>query len=121
HPIRARRYRACPPLRCRIWSTPRWTSSEALSEAGITGSIGTVGDALDNAQMEQSLGLFKNEVIDHEQATSRSWRAVEKATASWVHWFNNERLHSSIGDIPPLEYEQNHYDSTHGHHEPAAA
>ena len=95
--------------------------SEALTEAGITGSIGTVGDALDNALMESTIGLFKTEVIDHEQATWTSWREVENATASWVHWFNNERLHSSIGDIPPLEYEQNHYDSTHGHDEPAAA
>ena len=83
--------------------------------------LGTVGAAPDNALMEQAIGLFKTEVIDHERSTWSSWREVEKATASWVHWFNNVRLHSSIGDIPPLEYEQNHHDSTHGHDEPAAA
>lgn len=86
--------------------------SEELREAGITGSIGTVGDALDNALMESTIGLFKTEVIDHEQPTWHSWREVEKATASWVHWYNHERLHSSIGDIPPLEHEQAYYDST---------
>lgn len=95
--------------------------SEALREAGILGSIGTVGDALDNALMESTIGLFKTEVIDHEQAIWRDWRQVETATASWVHWYNHDRLHSSIGDVPPVEYEQAHYDSTHGTDNPVAA
>jgi putative transposase len=95
--------------------------TEALLEAGITGSIGTVGDALDNALMESTIGLFKTEVIDHEQPIWRHWRQVENATASWVHWYNHDRLHSSIGDIPPAEYEQQHYDSTRGHDDPVAA
>ncbi|MER7482646.1 integrase core domain-containing protein [Streptomyces sp. NPDC126510] len=34
---------------------------------------------------------------------------VELATAEWVEWFNNQRLHSATGDIPPHEYETNHY------------
>lgn len=95
--------------------------TEALVDAGITGSIGTVGDALDNALMESTIGLFKTEVIGHEQKIWTSWRQVEEATASWVHWFNHERLHSSIGDVPPVEYEQSHYDSTRGHDDPVAA
>ncbi len=95
--------------------------TDALREAGITGSIGTVGDALDNALMESTIGLFKTEVIFHERNTWQSWRQVEQATASWVYWYNHQRLHSSIGDIPPVEYEHNHYDSTIGHDEPAAA
>lgn len=48
-------------------------------------------------------------------------REVEEATASWVHWFNHERLHSSIADVPPVELEQSHYDSTPGHDDPVAA
>ena len=95
--------------------------TEALAEAGITGSIGTVGDALDNALMESTIGLFKTEVIEHEQPTWSTWREVEKAVASWVHWYNHERLHSSIGDLPPVELEQSHYDSTRGHDDPVAA
>lgn len=95
--------------------------TEALLEAGITGSIGTVGDALDNALMESTIGLFKTEVIDHEQPIWHHWREIENATASWVHWFNHERLHTSIGDVPPAEYEQQHYDSTRGHDDPVAA
>lgn len=95
--------------------------TEALREAGITGSIGTVGDALDNALMESTIGLFKTEVIDHEHTTWTGWRHVEQATASWVWWYNNERLHSSIGDVPPIEYETAYYASTTGHGKPAAA
>lgn len=95
--------------------------SEALREAGIAGSIGTVGDALDNALMESTIGLFKTEVIEHEQPVWRHWRDVEIATASWVHWYNHDRLHSSIGDVPPVEYEQQHYDSTQGTDNPVAA
>ena len=95
--------------------------TEALIDAGVTGSIGTVGDALDNALMESTIGLFKTEVIGHEQTIWTNWRQVEEATASWVHWFNHERLHSAIGDIPPVEIEQIHYHSTRGHDNPVAA
>lgn len=85
--------------------------TEALLEAGIAGSIGSVGDALDNALMESTIGLFKTELIDRQ----RSWtgrNAVERETAAWVHWFNTERLHSAIGYQPPVEFENNHYGDT---------
>lgn len=102
--------------------------TEELHEAGITGSIGTVGDALDNALMESTIGLFKTEVIEHEKPTGRSWSGraeVEKAVASWVHWYNTSRLHTSIGDVPPVEYEETYHrrpsGSTHGYAETAVA
>ena len=95
--------------------------TEELRDAGITGSIGSVGDALDNALMESTIGLFKTEVIGHERASWAGWRQVEQATASWVHWYNTERLHSSIKDLPPVEYEQMYYDRTVVVSEPAAA
>lgn len=81
--------------------------TEALTEAGIAGSIGTVGDALDNALMESTIGLYKTELIDHRR-NGRTWEnraTVEAATAEWVHWYNTERLHSSIGYLPPIEKE----------------
>lgn len=82
---------------------------------------GQVGDALDTALMESTIGLFKTEVIDHERDIWTSWREVEEAVASWVHWFNHDRLHSAIGDVPPAELEQSHYDATRGHDDPVAA
>ena len=34
---------------------------------------------------------------------------LELATLSWVHWFNTNRLHSALGDLPPAEHEERYY------------
>jgi len=90
-----------------VQRTARYTSlafTEALVESGIAGSIGSVGDPLDNALMESTIGLYKTELIDRAQ--SWSGRAeVERETAEWVRWFNADRLHSSIDYLSPIEYE----------------
>lgn len=86
--------------------------TEALIEAGITGSIGSVGDALDNALMESTIGLYKTEVIGQNPRSWTGLRDVEQATAEWVHWYNTARLHSSIGMVPPVEYEAHYLVST---------
>jgi putative transposase len=81
--------------------------TEELAEAGIAGSIGTVGDALDNALMESTIGLYKTELI-LPYASTRNWsgvREVERETAEWVRWYNNERIHSSIDYMTPIEWE----------------
>jgi transposase InsO family protein len=77
-----------------------------LAEAGIAGSIGTVGDALDNALCESTIALFETEAVN---LTGPAWpdrRDVEWQVARWIHWYNTTRLHSSIGHLPPIEYEQ---------------
>lgn len=79
-----------------------------LLEHGMAGSIGTVGDALDNALCESTIGLFKTEAINDGGPTWPDRRAVEWQVARWVHWYNHQRLHSSIGDLPPLEFEHAH-------------
>jgi putative transposase len=77
--------------------------TEALRQSGIAGSIGSVGDALDNALMESAIGLYKTELIDRHQ--SWSGRAeVERETAAWVHWYNTER-HSALSYQSPIAYE----------------
>jgi transposase InsO family protein len=81
--------------------------TEELVEAGIAGSIGTVGDALDNALMESTIGLFKTECIT-PGARGKNWvglRDVERETAEWVRWYNHERIHSSIDYMTPIERE----------------
>jgi putative transposase len=76
--------------------------------AGVAGSIGTVGDALDNALCESTIGLFKTEAIDIDGPAWTDRREVEWQVARWVHWYNHQRLHSSIGHLPPVEYERAH-------------
>ena len=83
-----------------------------LLEHGMHGSIGTVGDALDNALCESTIGLFKTEAINDGGPTWADRRAVEWQVARWVHWYNTDRLHSSIGYLPPLEFEHLHQQAT---------
>ena len=82
--------------------------TERLAEAGIEPSVGSVGDAYDNALAETVIGLYKTEVI-HMRGPWRNLDSVEFATLEWVDWFNNRRLLKPIGDIPPVEFEQAYY------------
>jgi putative transposase len=84
--------------------------TERLVEARLVPSVGSVGDSYDNALAETINGLHKAEVI-HRHAPWRSPEAVEFATLEWVHWFNNRRLLSSIGNMPPAEAEASYYAS----------
>lgn len=83
-----------------------------LRDSGLAGSIGSVGDALDNALMESTVGLFKTELVNRHVGTYRDRTDVEQDTADWAHWYNNDRLHSSISYLPPVEFEQNHHASS---------
>jgi transposase InsO family protein len=84
--------------------------TERLREAEIEPSVGSVGDSYDNALAETINGLYKTEVI-HRRGPWRSFEAVEFATLEWVDWFNNRRLLSPIGYIPPAEAEERYYAS----------
>ncbi len=82
--------------------------SERLLEAGVAASVGSAGDALDNALAETINGLYKTEVIKR-MGPWKSRQQLELATLRWVHWFNTGRLLESIGDIPPAEKEANYW------------
>jgi transposase InsO family protein len=84
---------------------PALAFAKELRDSGIAASIGTVGDVLDNALMESTIGLFKTEAIDRHRATWRDRVDVERATGTRVRWFNYDRLHSSIGYVPPVAFE----------------
>ena len=65
-----------------------------------------VGDAYDNALAESFLDSYKTELIADRVWTSRVQLELALATVEWVAWFNHDRLHSALGDIPPVEFEQ---------------
>ena len=82
--------------------------TERLAAVGVSPSIGSVGDAYDNALAESVIGLFKTELIH----PNRPWKTVDQveiATLRYVDWFNTTRLHEGNGDIPPVELEQAYY------------
>ena len=85
--------------------------TERLDEIGARPSIGTVADSFDNALAETTNGLYKTECV-FGPAAPRPWDDVdelEPATLSWVHWFNEQRLHGHCGDVPPAEFEAAFY------------
>ena len=85
--------------------------SDALITAGVSASVGTVGDSYDNALAETVNGLYKAELI-HSKRLWESTEAVELATMGWVHWWNTTRLHEGLGYATPTEVEAAY---THDH------
>ncbi|WP_369800147.1 IS3 family transposase [Tersicoccus sp. Bi-70] len=89
--------------------------AERLAEVA---SIGTVGDSYDNALAESTIGLYKTECVRID-GPFRTADQLEFATLSWVHWFNENRLHSSIGYRTPIEAENDYYRQNNPQHHPA--
>ena len=84
--------------------------TERLDELGARPSIGTGADSFDNALAETANGLYKTECVYGPDANG--WDDVDElelATLSWVHWFNQERLHGHCDDVPPTEFEAAFY------------
>ena len=84
--------------------------TERLAKAGIEPSVGSVGDAYDNALAETINGLYKTEVIRRRSSGKTVDEVeIEIETLKWVDWFNNRRLLEPIGNIPPAEAEEAFY------------
>lgn len=87
--------------------------TETLMLAGLQPSIGTVGDAYDNALAETAIGLYKTECA-REGSPFRTGPLMtlpdlEKITSAWVHWYNTNRLMHRLGLRPPAEAEAQYY------------
>jgi transposase InsO family protein len=80
--------------------------TQKLDDHAVLASVGSVGDAYDNALAESFVDSYKTELIADRVWCSRA--QLELATVEWVGWFNHDRLHESLGDVPPAEFEQ-HY------------
>jgi transposase InsO family protein len=79
--------------------------TQVIDDHRVLASVGSVGDAYDNAMAESFVDTFKTELIK-----DRVWRTrtqLELAVLEYVDWFNNRRLHQSLADIPPVEFETN--------------
>jgi len=88
-------------------NSPNYTSirySDRLHAAGIAASIGSIGDSFDNAMTESLNGTYKAELVKLH-GPWRTKQQLEIATIEWIDWYNASRLHSEIGDIPPVEHE----------------
>jgi putative transposase len=84
--------------------------TDRLAEQGVAASIGSVGDAYDNALAEAAINTYKHELVRnrHVIPDGKRWRSLDEltlATAAWVGWYNHERYHSALGDLPPARFE----------------
>ena len=79
---------------------------ERLTEIGAVPSIGSVGDSFDNALAEAiNASTRPSSSAGPGQGPWKNVDDVELATLGWVHWYNNERLHGYLNDVPPVEFE----------------
>jgi transposase InsO family protein len=84
--------------------------AQVIDDHRVLASVGSVGDAYDNSMAESFVDTFKTELIKDRVWQTRT--QVELAVLEYVDWFNNRRLHESLGDIPPVELEQLHTAAT---------
>ncbi|MBM0240488.1 transposase, partial [Micromonospora sp. ATA32] len=99
--------RRCGPATSRVRSplrSHRTPADPAGNPTHLDPSVGSVGDAYDNALAESTIGLFKTELIK-PHGTWRTCDQVEIATLEYVDWYNHRRLHSGAADLPPAAFE----------------
>jgi putative transposase len=78
--------------------------TQTLTDNDVLASVGSTGDAYDNAMAESFVDSFKTELI-----ADRVWRTrsqLELAIVEYISWFNDSRLHENLGDRPPREIEE---------------
>jgi putative transposase len=82
---------------------------DLLREHGIRQSMSAKGDCYDNACSESFFATIKKELIHRKRFKTRSWARLE--VIDHILWYNSERIHSYLGDMSPLEYEQQYYNN----------
>jgi putative transposase len=89
-----------------------WAFGQRIKNAGLLGSMGSVGDCYDNATMESFWGTLQLEVLDRKNWSSRA--ELANAIFEWIEcWYNPTRRHSSLGMLSPVDYEHLHTPSDH--------
>jgi len=76
-------------------------------EMGVRPSMGTVGDAYDNAMAESFFASLDCELIDRK--TFRTKTEARLAVFTWIEgWYSPRRRHSALGYLSPMNYEEKH-------------
>jgi putative transposase len=76
-------------------------------EAGVRPSMGSVGDAYDNAMCESFFATLECELLDRRRFHSKA--AAQMAIFSFIEaWYNPRRRHSGLGYLSPVDYEEAH-------------
>jgi putative transposase len=89
------------------------------TQMGVRPSMGSVGDAYDNAMAESFFATLECELLD--RCRFKTIAGAEAALFCFIEgWYNPRRLHSSLGYVPPIEFEQRYHDRRKSPRHPAA-
>jgi putative transposase len=81
-----------------------WAFGQRLRTAGLLGSMGTVGDALDNAMAESFFGTLQLELLDRKTWLTR--KELARAIFEYIEaFYNPERRHTALNYLSPIDYE----------------
>ena len=79
-------------------------------EAGVMPSMGSVGDAYDNAMAESFFATLERELLNRRRF--RTQAEAKMAVFEWIEgWYNPHRRHSGLGYRSPVNYERVHHDA----------
>jgi len=76
---------------------------ELLKNNNITASMSGKGACLDNAVVERFFGSLKNEWLLNIYHLTRD--EMKKDAEEYIHYYNKIRLHTTLGDVAPIEFE----------------
>ena len=79
--------------------------------AGITISMGSVGDCFDNSMAESFFATLECELLDQHRFRNLTEARVE--IMSFIHWYNTRRRHTALDMMSPVRYEQHHQPAAH--------
>ncbi len=81
--------------------------TDRLDELGAAPSVGSKGDAYDNAMAEAWVATFKSELVDGRRFPS--FEDAEHEVLHRIDFYNGGRLYEALGDVRPAEYEELNY------------
>jgi putative transposase len=84
--------------------------SRVLQQCGITASMSRKGDCWDNAPSETLFASLKVERLHGQRF--ETIRQAKDETLAWLLWYNQTRMHSTLGYVSPIQFEQRWRNST---------
>jgi len=84
-----------------------WVFGQRLRQAGLLGSMGSIGDCFDNSMVESFFGTLQLELLDRQSWATRD--ELARAIFEYIEaWYNPRRRHSTLDMLSPVQYEQTH-------------
>lgn len=84
-----------------------WAFGQHLRQAGLLGSMGSIGDCFDNSMVESFFSTLQLELLDRHHWATRD--ELAQTIFEYIEaWYNPRRRNSTLGMLSPVQYEQTH-------------